>query len=278
MIVTTLTRLKPEVRWPYQRLCETVGLPYANFRRWKRRLASGQPVLLKPGPKKVAPLDLDELRGDVCLLDHGWHRSRGFGPLCRRYQSQVSRRDLAVLAATVRREFFQHQQAELRHLTWQVPGSVWSLDDAELFRFDGHPLHLHQVQDLASRYKFTPLVGEQILGETVALQLEQLFERHGPPLVLKRDNGSNLNHQAVDEVLRRYLVVPLNSPPYYPPYNGGMEHGVGEPAQISSPSWVLVTLRTFYPARLRSRRSEKLSNVNNSPMPLPLFRAFQLPC
>ena len=49
-----------------------------------------------------------------------------------------------------------------------------------------------------------------------------------PPLVLKRDNGSNLNHQAVDEVLARYLVIPLNSPPHYPPYNGGMECAVRE--------------------------------------------------
>ena len=228
MVVTTLTRLNQQVRWPYQRLCGSLGLPYANFRRWKHRLSCGQPAFLKPGPKKLAPLDLDELRGEVCRLDHGWHRSRGFGLLCRQYQSQVSRRDLAVLAATVRRELFQHHQAELRRLTWHVPGAVWSLDDAELARFADHPLHLHQVQDLASRYKFAPLVGEQVMGAAVALQLEQLFERYGPPLVLKRDNGSNLNHQVVDEVLCRYLVVPLNSPPHYPPYNGGMEHGVGE--------------------------------------------------
>jgi hypothetical protein len=84
------------------------------------------------------------------------------------------------------------------------------------------------VQDLASRYKFTPWVGEQVLGETVAVHLEQLFLQHGPPLVLKRDNGSNLNQQAVDEVLVRYLVMPLNSPPHYPPYNGGMECAVRE--------------------------------------------------
>ena len=228
MVVTTLARLNQQVHWPYQRLCRSIGLSYANFRRWKHRLACGQPAFSKPGPKKVAPLDLDELRGDVCRLEHGSERSRGTGEFYRQHQSQISRRDLAVLAATVRRELLQQQQAELRHLTWHVPGSVWSLDDAELVRFDDQPLHLHQVQDLASRYKFTPLVGEQVLGETVALQLEQLFERHGPPLVLKRDNGSNLNHQAVDEVLRRHWVVPLNSPPRYPPYNGGMEHAVRE--------------------------------------------------
>jgi transposase InsO family protein len=74
-----------------------------------------------------------------------------------------------------------------------VPGLAWSLDNAALARAGHHPLYLHQVQDPASRYKFTPWVGEQVLGETVAVHLEQLFLRHGPPLVLKRGNGSNLN-------------------------------------------------------------------------------------
>jgi transposase InsO family protein len=228
MIVPTLTRLKQQVRWPYQRLTESLGVPYANFRRWKSRLARGQPALFKPGPKKVAPLNLDELRGRLCRLRHGRQRSCGAGKLYRQYQSQISRRDLEVLTETVRREILQQHQAELRRLTWHVPGLVWSLDDAELARFDDHKLYLHQVQDLASRYKFTPIVGGPVLGESVALHLEQLFLQHGPPLVLKRDNGSNLNHQAVDEVLARYLVIPLNSPPHYPPYNGGMECAVRE--------------------------------------------------
>jgi transposase InsO family protein len=91
-----------------------------------------------------------------------------------------------------------------------------------------HTWHLRQVEDLASRYKFTPRAGEHVWGETVAVHLEQLFLRHGPPLVLKRDNGSNLNQQAVDEVLARYLVLPLNSPPHYPPCNGGIECAVRE--------------------------------------------------
>ncbi len=128
----------------------------------------------------------------------------------------------------MRHEYIQHRQEELRHLTWQVPGLVWSLDDAELVRSVHPKLHLHLVQDLASRYKFTPWVGEQVLGETVAVHLEQLFLQQGPPLVLKRDNGSNLNQQAVEEVLARYRVIPLNSPPHYPPYNGGMEGAVRE--------------------------------------------------
>ena len=62
----------------------------------------------------------------------------------------------------------------------------------------------------------------------VAQRLEELFRQHGPPLVLKRDNGGNLNQEAVDVVLARYWVVPLNSPRQYPPYNGGMERAIRE--------------------------------------------------
>ena len=228
MMVTTLDRLKQQVRRPYRRLCESVGLPYASFRRWKHRLALGQSAIFKPGPHKVGTLRLEELQVDLCYLRHGRQRSPGFGRLYRQYQDQISRRDLQELAREVRRELAQQHQAELRHIRWQVPGLVWSFDDAELSRSAHPPLYLHQVQDLASRYKFTPWVGEQVLGETVAVHLEQLFLRHGPPLVPKRDNGSNLNQQAVKEVLARYRVIPLNSPPHYPPYNGGMECAVRE--------------------------------------------------
>ena len=228
MIVATLTQLKRQVRWPYQRLCEYLVLPYASVRRWNHHIDRGQPALIKPGPQKVAPLELEELHVHLFRLKHGHQRSRGVGRLYRQYQDQISRRDLQALMETVRREIVQQRQAELRRITWQVPGLVWSLDNAELVGLPSHKLHLHQVQDLASRYKFTPWVGERVLGESVAARLEQLFLQQGPPLVLKRDNGSNLNHQAVDEVLARHLVIPLNSPPHYPPYNGGMEGAVRE--------------------------------------------------
>jgi transposase len=228
MIVTTLTQLKRQVRWPYPRLCQYLALPYSSFRRWKHRIGRGQPALFKPGPKKMAPLNVEELHVHLCCLRHGRQRSRGVGAVYRQYQTQVSRRELQALTETVRRELAQQRQAALRHITWHVPGLVWSLDDAELARVAHHTLHLHQVQDLASRYKFTPWVGERVLGETVAVRLEHLFLQHGPPLVLKRDNGSNLNQPAVEEVLARYLVMPLNSPPHYPPYNGGMECAVRE--------------------------------------------------
>jgi transposase len=159
MMVTTLSRLKQQVRWPYPRLCEALAVPYASFRRWQHRLEQGQPAFFQPGPRKVAPLNLEELRATLCHLKHGCQRSRGVGEVYRQHQTQISRRDLQALTDTVRRELAQQRQAELHHITWRIPGLVWSLDDAELARFARHRLHLHQVQDLASRYKFTPWVG-----------------------------------------------------------------------------------------------------------------------
>lgn len=246
MIVTTLTHVKQQVHWPYPRLCGSLGLPYATFRRWQQRWEHGQPAFSKPGPHKVAPLHLEALRAALRHLPHGRQRSRGLGRLYRQYQDQISRRQLQALTRTVRRDLAHQHQAELRRITWRVPGLVWSLDNAELARFSHHRLYLHQVQDLASRYKFAPWVGKQVLGETVAVHLEQLFLQHEPPLVLKRDNGSNLNQQAVDEVLVRYLVMPLNSPPYYPPYNGGMECAVRElKTPLGRRSWPTVPSPTL---------------------------------
>ena len=45
-------------------------------------------------------------------------------------------------------------------------------------------------------------------------------------LFLKRDLGSPLNCYALDQVLERHWVLPLNSPPAYPKYNGSMERSM----------------------------------------------------
>jgi hypothetical protein len=126
MIVTTLTQLKRQVGWPHPRLCEVLELPYASFRRWQHRLERGQPALFKPGPRKVAPLNLEESCVALYHLKHGRQRSGGADRLYRQHQDQISRRDLQALTRTVRGELAHQQQAELRHITWKIPGLVWS--------------------------------------------------------------------------------------------------------------------------------------------------------
>ena len=66
------------------------------------------------------------------------------------------------------------------------------------------------------------------VGEEIAGYLSDKFSRFGPPLLLKRDNGGNMNHSAVNDVLAEFFILPLNSPAYYAPYNGAIEESQRE--------------------------------------------------
>ena len=126
---------------------------------------------------------------------------------------QISRRTFHELVEETRRQVLREREADRRSVHWQVPGAVWSVDPTELVLVrDGarQKLPMLPVLDLASRYKFAPLVSDRLTGEFVAARLDELFAQYGPPLVLKRDNGSNLNSEAVNAVLSRWLVIPLN--------------------------------------------------------------------
>jgi hypothetical protein len=65
-------------------------------------------------------------------------------------------------------------------------------------------------------------------GEEIAGHLDRLLSRFGPPLFIKRDNGGNLNHKAVNDLLEQRMVIPINSPCYSASYNGAIEHSQGE--------------------------------------------------
>ena len=104
------------------------------------------------------------------------------------------------------------------------------MDDTEYQPDPNYPkAYLHNVQDLGSRYKLSPLVTSRLAdGDQIAAHLHGLFRDYGPPLFLKRDNGGNLNHRDIEHLLESFLVIPLNSPCHYPPYNGGIERAQGE--------------------------------------------------
>ncbi|WP_319409492.1 hypothetical protein [uncultured Desulfosarcina sp.] len=65
-------------------------------------------------------------------------------------------------------------------------------------------------------------------GEEIAGHLSRHFTWFGPPLFIKRDNGGNLNHWAVNDLLEENMVIPINSPFNTPRYNGAIEHSQGE--------------------------------------------------
>ena len=89
-------------------------------------------------------------------------------------------------------------------------------------------VYLNQMQDLASRYKFSPMTGQYPCGEEIAGYVADKFSKFNAPMFLKLDNAGNLNHPAVYDVLSEYFVLPLNSPVQYPPYNGAIEEAQKE--------------------------------------------------
>lgn len=205
--------------------CIREGIPYASFMRWKSRLDGGVPIIGQPGPKKVEALDLEVLREQIRGLRHGRKRTDGAEELYRQNQDRVSRRVVRRLVAEERIRKNRERNRVYHGVIWKVPRLIWAMDDTEYHPDPACPkAYLHNVQDLGSRYKFEPLVGLALAhGEEVAAYLNDLFEAHGPPLFLKRDNGGNLNHGIVEELIEAFLVIPVNSPCYYPQYNGAIE-------------------------------------------------------
>jgi hypothetical protein len=207
-----------------------LAISYATLMRWKRRLAQGRAPVEKPGPKKVRPLDLAELTKRIRELEHSRRRSHGTCRLKGAFAGAISRRELDRMIAAVRRETNRKRSAQTCRVSWLRPNLAWAMDDCQCTgTADRGRLYLHNLSDLCSRYKFRPLASTELAcGEEVAGHLDHLFTRFGPPLFCKRDNGGNLNHAAVDDVLAESLVVPINSPANTAPYNGAIEHTQGE--------------------------------------------------
>jgi len=220
--------IKGETGMPYGMICGAMRIPLATLGRWRRRRKENHPFLNRPGPKKVEPFDPSILDAEIRLLDHGPKRSGGATRLYGQYQDSISRRDLSQMVGQVRQEVMADHRKNLRRIDWLVPGVVWAMDVTEDDLGMAGKIHLQNTQDLGSRYKFPPLSGECPVGEEIAGYLSERFCRFGPPLFLKRDNGGNLNHGAVNGVLAEFFVLPLNSPVYYAPYNGAIEESQRE--------------------------------------------------
>jgi hypothetical protein len=216
-ILHQLDQARERGQLPWRSLCQLV--PYASVMRWRQRQRQGQPVCRTPGPKKIRPFNAEEFFPLLRQLEHGSRRTQGTGELFARFADQLSRRHFHALVQDLRVD----QLHAMKRIQWLRPGVAWSCDATE---YGEAGTQIIPVQDLASRYRFVPLVLDHLDGHQIAAHLETLFRKHGAPLFLKRDNGSPFNCQPVDEVMARCGVLPLNNPPHFPRYNGAMEKGI----------------------------------------------------
>lgn len=149
-------------------------------------------------------------------------------PLLYHLFPDVARGELQELQALERLRRRSRRSEYARQLQWHHVGAVWAVDYAEPPQpIDGVYSALLSVRDLASGRQLAWLPVPQATAEQAAACLEALFHEHGPPLVLKSDNGSPFTADETARLLAVRQVVPLFSPPYTPRYNGACEAGIG---------------------------------------------------
>jgi transposase InsO family protein len=224
-VIDQIKAIRGEVGCSYTEVCDIAGVPRSSLMRWKGLVDDGKPAVKRPGVKKKNAIDRDELGGRIDELKHCNKMTLGSGELFKEYRHGISRREFQWVVAQKRAEAKRERRESMVRVECTVPGSVWGMDDT---KGRGLPIAtkmcLNQLRDACSRKALSAKVTEMLLPEgSVAEILEQQFCMNGPPLILKLDNGSNLNGGAVLDVCNAYGVIILNSPPHYPQYNGQIE-------------------------------------------------------
>jgi len=227
-----IDELKTGSGMPAKAICHMVNLPYPSYCRWLVRDRLSLPLLKIAGPKKVVPFDPLELKQDIGLLEHKIHLSYGSERIYEKYAFSLSQRALGDLVREARADMNREYRRSMVRIEWLVPNLAWAMDDSKLVHqniIGARKACLQQLSDLATRYRFDPIGGAFIpRGEKISVHLARTIDVTGAPLFLKRDNGSNQNDDAVNEVMAMHMVIPLNSPTYYPPYNGAVEEAQRE--------------------------------------------------
>jgi len=222
-VVQMLYELHERSGWSFRRLVPAMGLSRSSVSRWMGRLRQGLPAIRPPAQQKEALQNPATLDAAIAQLHHGAHRSRGALALWRLWQTGICRRDFDGRVRAYRLQRQREQREHLWRIVWRIAGTVWAMDPAEYGE-----VRWNLVGDLGSRFRFELLVALNLPARRIVEHLVVLFERYGAPLVLKRDNGSNLVHPAVDELCDAFGVLLLTSPPYYPLYNGAIEYAQRE--------------------------------------------------
>lgn len=149
-------------------------------------------------------------------------------PTLTRCCSGMPRCVLAYLLERYRRQFQAEHRLVVETLHWRRPGAVWAIDHSQPpHPIDGCYAQILAIRDLASgmQLAWTP-VADATAAEALPI-LEALAVQHGPPLVVKSDNGSAFTSATLAEWLARWQIVPLFSPVRMPRYNGACEAGIG---------------------------------------------------
>jgi transposase InsO family protein len=149
-------------------------------------------------------------------------------PTLQFFFGSMPRRELDDLVRTCRKEHYDGKRVAVDALRWTRAAAVWAIDyTAPPSVIEGRYRTILAVRDLASGKILAALSAEHDDAATTVATLRSLFREHGPPLVLKSDNGPHFIAAEVEALLARRGVFHLRSPFYWPRYNGSIEAGIG---------------------------------------------------
>jgi len=206
------------------RVAAALGLGVRTLRSWKERAEAGGLNAERRGrcPRRSSACERNRLLAEI----EKEGPQIGVGPLKRRFPG-MPRSEIRDILRRLRAWHRRQHVALLRELEWTEPGWVWAMDHTEPpAPVDRVHRTIFSVRDLGSG---TQLSWQSQRGQTaleVARVLEDLFDLHGAPLVLKSDNGSAFISEEVLEVCKRWGVRQLFSPPRLPGYNGAVESAI----------------------------------------------------
>jgi transposase InsO family protein len=211
--------------WHWSDTADFLHLAPRTLRDWRHDLAlTGLRMVPLGRPLRAAGR---QERNDVIHFLDAWGPGVGLPTLQTTFPT-LARAALADILGRYRRVWRRLHEQTVHVLHWSEVGRVWAID----FHGPRPPVddlypHLLAVRDLASGQQLAWLPVADATTSTVVSALASLFVVHGPPLVLKSDNGSAFGATPVRELCAQFGAQNLFSPPRTPRYNGSIEAGIG---------------------------------------------------
>jgi transposase InsO family protein len=211
---------------PVADVTRRLGASERTVRRWREGCTASPPALRGRPPRCATRRQ----RNEVYRFLHQRGTSTPLAAV-RAAFPQLCRAELNEIMHRFRRIQQRKAQRQRSRLEWLQPGTVWAADFQERREpIEGRYGWILSIKDLASRYQLVWLPLTEATAEAVQAMYSRLFAEHGPPLVMKSDNGGPFRAEGTKTLLAEHQVVPLFSPKRHPQYNGGVERANGQMA------------------------------------------------
>jgi putative transposase len=244
--------------------CEVLGIPRANYYRWRQPKATSEPSIRPSPPRTLAPEErqkvLDVLH-DAAFVDRS--PTEVYATLLEQGQYLCSSRTMYRILAGARE--VRERRNQCRRPSYQrpellatAPNQVWSWDLTKLRSAQKWTYyHLYVVLDIYSRYVVAWMLAHRESGELARDLVTQAYEQEGiepGQLVVHSDRGSapkskTLNQLYADLGIDRSLSRPYVSDdnPYSESGFKTLKYSPGYPGEFGSYEHALGHCREFFP-------------------------------